>query len=120
MKKILLALVIFISFSNLAFASDWTYLGIFEGGNRVYLDKDSIVKSYDKAEGWTKYILPDGSKILCRFSAREKDRTIAVSSYVLYDAEGKVLDQQTFPKLVYMPFLPDSIGEAVYNSFYRQ
>ena len=115
MKKILIALLAFISFSCSVFASDWVYVGENQNSEPAYLDRDSVVKSYGITAGWMKNILPDGGKALYNISVRESDRSIAVISCVVYDAEGKVAGQYTFPVPTYNPVVPDSVGEGVYN-----
>lgn len=114
MKKFLLALLAFITVSCPVFASDWVYLGKI-GDKIVYLDRDSITKSYGEASSWEKFVKPDGSSTLCRISVRERDRSIAVISFADYDETGKVIQQHTFPYFQYDPILPDSLGELIYN-----
>ncbi len=115
MKKILIALLAFISFSCSVFASDWVYVGENQNSEPAYMDRDSVVKSYGITAGWMKNILPDGGKALYNISVRESDRSIAVISCVVYDAEGNVVDQYTSPIPIYNPVVPDSVGEGVYN-----
>lgn len=115
MKKFLLALLAFITVSCPAFASDWVYVGENQNSEPAYLDRDSVVKSYGITAGWMKNILPDGGKALYNISVRESDRSIAVISCVVYDAEGNVVDQYTSPIPIYNPVVPDSVGEGVYN-----
>lgn len=115
MKKFLLALLAFISFSCSVFASDWVYVGENQNSEPAYMDRDSVVKSYGITAGWMKNILPDGGKALYNISVRESDRSIAVISCVVYDAEGNVVDQYTSPIPIYNPVVPDSVGEGVYN-----
>lgn len=117
MKKILIALLAFISFSCSVFASDWVYVGENQNSEPAYLDRDSVVKSYGITAGWMKNILPDGGKALYNISVRESDRSIAVISCVVYDAEGKIAGQYTFPVPAYNPVVPDSLGEVIYNFF---
>lgn len=115
MKKFLLALLAFISISCPAFASDWVYLGKNRDGQLIYLDKDSVIESYGEVAGWQKNVKSDGSWVLYRVSVQERNQSIAITSCVVYDAEGNVVDQYTSPIPIYNPVVPDSVGEGVYN-----
>lgn len=115
MKKILIALLAFISFSCPVFASDWVYLGKNRDGQLIYLDKDSVIESYGEVAGWQKNVKSDGSWVLYRVSVQERNQSIAITSCVVYDAEGNVVDQYTSPIPIYNPVVPDSVGEGVYN-----
>lgn len=118
MKKFLLALLAFISFSCPVFASDWVYVGENQNSEPAYLDRDSVVKSYGITAGWMKNILPDGGKALYNISVRESDRSIAVISCVVYDADGNILGQQTAPYPSYVPIVPDTVGDILYKIFW--
>lgn len=118
MKKFLLALLAFISFSCPVFASDWVYVGENQNSEPAYLDRDSVVKSYGITAGWMKNILPDGGKALYNISVRESDRSIAVISCVVYDADGNVLGQQTSPYPSYDPIVPGTLGDFLYQFFW--
>lgn len=115
MKKFLIALLAFISFSCPVFASDWIYLGKNRDGQLIYLDKDSVIESYGEVAGWQKNVKSDGSWVLYRVSVQERNQSIAITSCVVYDAEGNVVDQYTSPIPIYNPVVPDSVGEGVYN-----
>lgn len=115
MKKFLLALLAFITVSCPAFASDWVYLGKNQDGQLIYLDKDSVIESYGEVVGWQKNVKSDGSWVLYRVSVQERNQSIAITSCVVYDAEGNVVDQYTSPIPIYNPVVPDSVGEGVYN-----
>lgn len=115
MKKFLLALLAFISISCPVFASDWVYLGKNRDGQLIYLDKDSVIESYGEVAGWQKNVKSDGSWVLYRVSVQERNQSIAITSCVVYDAEGNVVDQYTSPIPIYNPVVPDSVGEGVYN-----
>lgn len=115
MKKILIALLAFISFSCPVFASDWVYLGKNRDGQLIYLDKDSVIESYGEVAGWQKNVKSDGSWVLYRVSVQERNQSIAITSCVVYDAEGNVVDQYTSLIPIYNPVVPDSVGEGVYN-----
>lgn len=115
MKKILIALLAFISFSCPVFASDWVYLGKNRDGQLIYLDKDSVIESYGEVAGWQKNVKSDGSWVLYRVSVQKRNQSIAITSCVVYDAEGNVVDQYTSPIPIYNPVVPDSVGEGVYN-----
>lgn len=115
MKKILIALLAFISFSCPVFASDWVYLGKNRDGQLIYLDKDSVIESYGEVAGWQKNVKSDGSWVLYRVSVQERNQSIAITSCVVYDAEGNVVDQYTSPIPIYNPVVPDSLGEVIYN-----
>lgn len=116
MKKILLALLAFISFSCPAFAADWNYVGKNRDGESIYLDKDSIIKIYGNIGGWLKLVGQDGNIALCDVSVRPLDRTMAIVSVVICNKSGKVKDQYTYSYPEYDPIVPDSIMEIIYNS----
>lgn len=116
MKKFLLALLAFISISCPAFAANWVCLGRSNNGELVYLDKDSVVKSHETVTGWVKYIVADGSKVLGQYSARKSDRSMAIASFVIYDAVGNIIVQNTPSQLNYETVVSDSMGELIYNS----
>lgn len=115
MKKFLLVLLAFISFSCPAFASDWVYVRKNQDGKLVYVDKESVIKSCGEAAGWVKFEESDGRKYLCRVSVRERDRSMAIVSFIFYDAKGNIIEQQTAPYMQYDPISPDSLGELIYN-----
>lgn len=116
MKKILLALLAFMSISYSAFASDWVCVGEIPDEELVYLDKESVVRLPGKASGWTKYVMANGGKALFNFSVRERDRTIAIVSFAFYDETGNVAGQYTYTYLKYNPVVPDSMMEIIYNN----
>lgn len=115
MKKILIALLAFISFSCPVFASDWVYLGKTPDGELVYMDKESIQKSYGMANGWTKFVKPDGSSVLWNISARKYDRSLSWTFFLVYDAEGNSLGQYPSSHPEYNPVPPDTLAEIIYN-----
>lgn len=118
MKKILLALFAFISFSCPAFASDWIYVNKFQSGETVYLDRDSVMKSYGNITSWTKTVVADGSVLLVKFSFRESDRSFSTIAFALYDAKGKLVKEYTVDQPQYSAILPDSMAESIfYYSF---
>lgn len=84
-------------------------------GQLIYLDKDSVIESYGEVAGWQKNVKSDGSWVLYRVSVQERNQSIAITSCVVYDAEGNVVDQYTSPIPIYNPVVPDSVGEGVYN-----
>lgn len=115
MKKFLLALLAFITVSCPAFASDWVYVGGSSYEQLVYVDRDSVIKSHGEVGGWVKFEESDGRKYLCRVSVRERDRSMAIVSFIFYDVKGNIIEQQTAPYMQYDPVPPDSVGEIVYN-----
>lgn len=117
MKKFLLALLAFISFSCPVFASDWQGLTTLKGGDMVYLDFDSVQKKEDGIEVWLRFEYTNGKKSVQLVSVRE-DRTLASLSIVLYDADGNVLGQQTSPYPSYVPIVPDTVGDILYKIFW--
>lgn len=117
MKKFLLALLAFITVSCPAFASDWQGLTTLKGGDKVYLDFDSVQKKEDGIEVWLRFEYTNGKKSVQLVSVRE-DRTLASLSIVLYDADGNVLGQQTSPYPSYVPIVPDTVGDILYKIFW--
>lgn len=113
MKKFLLVLLAFISISCPSFASDWVYFGKW-GGKIVYMDKDSVTKSYGEATGWMKFVGPDGKQVLFKVAVRERDRSFSKILCISYDAAGNIIQQRKFP-YKYVPIVPDSYGEDIYN-----
>lgn len=117
MKKILIALLAFISFSCPVFASDWQGVATLKGEDEVYMDFDSLQKKEDGIEVWLRFEHPNGKKSVQLISIKE-DRTIAVLSIVLYDADGNVLGQQTSTYPSYVPIVPDTVGDILYKFFW--
>lgn len=115
MKKFLLVLLAFISISCPVFASDWVYLEKNRDDKLVYVDKASVTRSYGEAAGWVKFVESDGRKYLCRVSVRERDRSMAIVSFIFYDAKGNIIEQQNAPYMQYDPVPPDSVAEIVYK-----
>lgn len=114
MKKFLLALLAFISISCPAFASDWVYVRKNQDGKLVYVDKESVIKSCGEAAGWVKFEESDGKRVLFKVAVRERDRSFSKILCISYDAAGNIIQQRKFP-YKYVPIVPDSYGEDIYN-----
>lgn len=117
MKKFLLALLAFITVSCPVFASDWQGLATLKGEDKVYLDFDSVQKKEDGIEVWLRFEHPNGEKSVQLVSVRE-NRTMAVLSIVLYDADGNIQGQQTSHYPSYDPVVPDTLGDFLYKIFW--
>jgi hypothetical protein len=113
-RKLLIGLILSISFVSLAQASNWLEMGTSRGvdGKKIYMDLNSIhFHSFPKdyVSVWLKFAKPDGSYTLDRFefNRTERYRILAQDSY---SATSKVLDSVDVPS----PWLetpPDSIVE---------
>lgn len=117
MKKILIALLAFISISCPAFAENWFEIVTLKNGDKVYLDFSSVQIKEDDRKAWLKFEQPNGKESVQLVSVRE-DRTMATLSIVLYDADGNVLGQQTSPYPSYDPIVPGTLGDFLYQFFW--
>lgn len=90
MKKILLILVMAISFVMPSFAENWYWIGTSKSGEQWFIDNDSVIKDNQEATVWIKANLPDGTSELSRITIT-RDYRFKQLSYLAYDMNGKVI-----------------------------
>lgn len=118
MKKILIALLAFISIFCPVFAENWVQGGTLNDGTKWYLDAESVQRTEDEVKVWGKFEVPNEEWYVLRFYSFRKDKTIAELSMVVYDAKGRVLTSQTPPYPSYVPIVPDTLGSLLYKIFW--
>lgn len=121
MKKILVSLLLLLSFYVPSFASSWYYIGHEKYNNRQYfIDNASVVKNFDGSTTvWARINFPNGNYQLQRINVT-KDRRHALLSAIEYDTDGNIINRYTVPSYMvkYFDVIPGSMGEALYEAIY--
>lgn len=123
MTKILIT-VILLSTTSIASAASWNRVS--ESDERTfYLNTDSLKRNGNIVSAWTRSVIhtdltKDGMSVgdytQLRYIFNCKENTVTSDFYIEYKASGKVINSESiqFPK--YAPIIPDSIGEAVFET----
>lgn len=117
MRKFVLILAI--AFSCIGFmtihAASWYWIGADTSGGQWYVDNQSAQKSYSIATIWVKRIEENGSYTVT-LEEITRDHKEALVQVIRYDANGHVVSSWNAPFKEYSVIVPESMGEAIYNS----
>lgn len=114
MKKILLILVMAISFVMPSFAENWYWIGASKSGEQQFIDNDSVIKDNQEATVWIKANLPDGTSELSRITIT-RDYRFKQLSYLAHDMNGKVIKNVPMDLWGWLDIPPGSTAEAIYH-----
>ena len=119
MKKIIVALVILLTCmgSILIDAANWYWVDSDSSGNQWYIDNQSASKSYGVAVVWVKIVSEDGIFFLWQWEIT-RDRKMAILQATVYNADHEPISSYSADswQKKYNAVIPDSMGEAIYNS----
>lgn len=118
MRKIVVILLLLLNFTMPTLAANWYWLGSTEQGNQFYIDNSSVRKNYYFAYVWTKIVAPDGSYQMGMFAVNHKYKSLAIMSWVAYDAYGNIINSLTPPYLHWDPIVPESLGTYLYYAIW--
>jgi hypothetical protein len=120
------SILILISISTLARASDWKYLGTNIEGTVVYVDAESLLAEGDKRTYWAYVKLKEPQTVFDKvfyatksqesINCTKRTTTMLVSQFL--DSQGKVVHYeyaQQFPQTKAMSIIPDSMQDAIRN-----
>ena len=119
MKKTIVALAILLTCMGFIpiDAANWYWIGADSSGNQWYIDNQSASKSYDGAVVWVKTVREDGTYNLCQWEIT-RDRKMAILQATVYNADHEPISSYSADswQKKYESVIPDSMGEAIYNS----
>ena len=118
MKKLLLFLMLTFCLTTSVSASDWFLLTESDNGNKLYADIDSTQRTPDYATTWLKNVLPNKSSVLYKMTLSRVDRTYAITTIIVYDANGKVIAIDNPKHYNWKPIPPDSKLENMFQAFW--
>ena len=134
MRKLLLTILALMMMSASCFAASWEWVGANPYMGLSY-DKDSLVfevsskqniVNRDMVKGWVKFVydeayaqkeMPrkDTKYVVCKFSADLVGNRILNDDYIVYNKDGKILEQGK-QKKGWEHVAPDTLGEFMFNS----
>jgi hypothetical protein len=119
--KNLLLITFFVS--KLAFGGTWNIVATSNGGNKFYIEKESISRNGNEVNYWVRVNL-DKRHEQGYLSTKEnwvtncKTRDDNLKHIILFsdfDNMGTVIRQHNYPKEEWKPVSPDSIGADIMN-----
>lgn len=118
MKKILILLIFIFCFIPSCFATNWYLLDEADNGNKWYADIDSMQRTPQYATTWLKDMFPNKEFVLYKVIFNRSNRTYALTSIILYDANGKVKGIDTYNHYDWQPIPPDTKLEKIFQAFW--
>lgn len=139
MKKLFVMLCVILSISFTSFASSWYWIGADTTGGQWYVDNENVythLLTYQEISSnryayqhgmdplyhvykivWIKTDRPDGTSSRQRIKV-SRNKKMTILSYVDYDSSENVVDSGTFNFPEETDIIPDSMGEALYDSIF--
>lgn len=139
MKKLFVMLCVILSISFTSFASSWYWIGADSAGDQWYVDNENVythLLTYQEVSSnryayqhgmaplyhvykivWIRIDNADGTYSRQRIRV-QRNKKMAVLSYVNYDSNENVVDAYTFNFPEETDIIPDSMGEALYESVF--
>ncbi|WP_075572275.1 hypothetical protein [Megasphaera coli] len=114
----IIALLLLMSCSFPSFAANWYWVGAAQNGSQYFIDNASVIKNSKAAIVLGKIVHPDGSYSLQYSIYTHLYKKWALLSAAEYDKNGNCTYSYSYSYPDWQPIIPDSMGEAVYESIY--
>jgi hypothetical protein len=119
MKKLLLISAFFVP--TLAFGGTWESVATSSGGNKFYIEKESITRNENEVNYWVRVNLGKrheqgylSTKENWVTNCKTKDDDVKhIILFSDFDNMGTIIRQHKYPKEEWKPVSPDSIGDDI-------